>query len=125
MFGGSKYMGIIEARNHPNAEIYVGGRKLGNGSATSLFPRNQQLIVELRQEGCESHIRTFNKSFRTGNFILSFVMWGLIGVAVDLASGAAYKPDSKSDPDVIQKSTKNFYFSVDYPDCPPTATSSK
>lgn len=120
MFGGSKYVGVIQTRNHPDADIYVGGRKLGTGSATSLFPRNKELVVELKQEGCETHTRTFDKSFRTGNFILSVLMWGLVGAIVDLGTGAAYKPETNSDPDVVQKSTKNFYFTVDYPDCPPT-----
>jgi hypothetical protein len=30
MFGGSKYQGTIIAKDHPNAEIFVDGKKLGN-----------------------------------------------------------------------------------------------
>ena len=41
MFGGSKYQGTIIAKDHPNAEIFVDGKKLGNGQATALFPRNK------------------------------------------------------------------------------------
>ena len=79
MFGGSKYSGTINVNDHPNAEIYVDGNKLGNGQATSLFPRNRPLVVEVKQEGCESQTQTFDKSFRTGNFILSAISWGIIG----------------------------------------------
>lgn len=49
MFGGSKYQGTIVAKDHPNAEIYVDGKKMGNGQVTALFPRNKELNVELRR----------------------------------------------------------------------------
>ncbi|MCF6130611.1 hypothetical protein L1S35_13080 [Flavobacterium sp. AS60] len=116
MFGGSKYNGTIIAKDHPNAEIYVNGKKLGNGTATSLFPRNQALTVELREPGCETKTQTFAKAFRTGNFILSVLSWGLIGLAVDLGTGASYKPDHKN-PAVKKVSTKDFTFTVDAPVC--------
>ena len=83
MFGGSKYNGTITVKDHPNAEIYVNGKKLGNGTATSLFPRNKDLAVEVRESGCETKTQTFNNAFRTGNFILSVVSWGLLGILVD------------------------------------------
>ena len=116
MFGGSKYQGTIIAKDHPNAEIYVNGKKLGNGQATALFPRNEQLNVELKEPGCETKTQTFGKSFRTGNFILSVFAWGLIGLGVDLGTGAAYKPDRKN-PAIKQENTKDFTFTVDGPVC--------
>ncbi len=73
MFGGSKFSGSIVAKDHPNAQIYVNGNNIGKGTAVGLFPRNQPLTVELRQEGCESKTETFNYAFRTGNFILSVI----------------------------------------------------
>ena len=117
MFGGSKYQGTIIAKDHPNAEIYANGKKLGNGTATSLFPRDQALTVELREPGCETKTQTFAKAFRTGNFILSVLSWGLIGLAVDLGTGASYKPDHKSNPAVKKVNTKDFTFTVDGPVC--------
>ena len=116
MFGGSKYQGTIIAKDHPNAEIYVNGKKLGNGQATALFPRNEQLNVELKEPGCETKTQTFGKSFRTGNFILSVFAWGLIGLGVDLGTGASYKPDRKN-PAIKQENTKDFTFTVDGPVC--------
>ncbi len=117
MFGGSKYKGTIVAKDHPNAEIYVDGKKLGTGRATALFPRDKELTVEMRETGCETKTQTFGKAFRTGNFILSVVSWGLIGLAVDLGTGASYKPDHKSNPNVKKESTKDFTFTVDGPNC--------
>ena len=117
MFGGSKYQGTIIAKDHPNAEIYANGKKLGNGTATSLFPRDQALTVELREPGCETKTQTFAKAFRTGNFILSVLSWGLIGLAVDLGTGASYKPDHKNNPAVKKVNTKDFTFTVDGPVC--------
>lgn len=117
MFGGSKYQGTIIAKDHPNAEIYVKGQKLGNGQATALFPRNEELTVELKEPGCETKTQTFKRAFRTGNFILSVFSWGLIGLGVDLGTGASYKPDHVHNPAVKKVNTKDFTFTVDGPVC--------
>ena len=118
IFGGSKYSASIMAKNHPNAEIYVDGKKIGKGTGVGLYPRNKPLTVELKQEGCEPKTETFNHSFRTGNFILSCISWGLIGLIVDLSSGAAFKPDVKANPSIQQLNTKSFVFMADYSGCP-------
>jgi len=117
MFGGSKYQGTIDVKNQPDAEIYVDGQKLGTGTTTKLFPRNKELVVTVEKEGCQPKTQTFNKSFRTGNFILSAISWGLIGIGVDLGTGAAYKPDHKGNTSIQKLSTKNFNFQVDYSKC--------
>jgi hypothetical protein len=115
MFGGSKYQGTIIAKDHPNAEIYANGKKLGTGQATALFPREKDLTVELREPGCETKTQTFGTSFRTGNFILSVVSWGLFSL-IDIGTGASYKPDRKN-PAIKQDNTKDFTFTVDGPAC--------
>lgn len=117
MFGGSKYQATIVAKGNPNAEIYVNGKKLGNGQVTTLVPRDKTLKVELKQEGCETKTESFARKFRTGNFILSILSWGLIGLGVDLGTGASYKPDHKNNPAIKKESTKNYTFSIDYPEC--------
>ncbi len=115
MFGGSKYTATIIAKDRPNADIYVDGQNVGKGTAKGKFPRNKPLAVELREEGCESQTLTYNRAFRTGNFILSIISWGIIGIAADLGSGAAYKPDHKDNPAVKKNSTKDFTFTVESP----------
>ena len=117
MFGGSKYNGTIKVKDKPNAEIFVNGQKLGNGQATSLFSRNQPLVVEVKQEGCPSKTQTFDKSFRTGNFILSALSFGLVGISVDLGTGASYKPAHNSNSAIKKLSDKNYEFEVDYSEC--------
>lgn len=117
MFGGSKYNGTIKVKDHPNAEIIVNGQKLGNGQATSLFPRDRALVVEVKQEGCPTKTQTFDKSFRTGNFILSVLSWGILGIAVDLGTGAAYKPAHNANSSIKKLSDKNYEFEVDYQEC--------
>jgi hypothetical protein len=117
IFGGSRYQGTIIAKNHPNAEIYANGKKLGNGQATALFKRNQPLNVELKEAGCETKTQTFNRKFRTGNFILSVLTFGLVGIAVDLGTGASYKPNHISDPAVQKVSDKDYTFTVELPAC--------
>lgn len=117
MFGGSKYNGTIKVKEHPNAEIIVDGLKLGSGQVTSLFPRNKPLVVEVKQEGCPTKTQTFDKSFRTGNFILSALSWGIIGIGVDLGTGASYKPAHNSNSAIKKLSDKNYEFEVDYSEC--------
>jgi hypothetical protein len=118
MFGGSRFSGSVAVKDHPNAQIYYNGSKIGTGTSVGLYPRNQPLTLTVKQEGCESKTITYNKSFRTGNFILSLVMWGLVGVAVDLGTGASYKPDHIHNPSIEKMSDKNFIFTVDYSECP-------
>jgi hypothetical protein len=118
MFGGSRFSGSIIAKDHPNARIYVNGNNIGTGTAVGLFPRNRPLTVELKQEGCENRMQTFDNTFRAGTFVLSLVTWGLLGAIIDVATGASYKPDHKSNPAVQKMRDKNFVLTIDYSDCP-------
>jgi len=117
MFGGSRYQGTIIAKDHPNAEIYVNGKKMGNGQVIGLFDRDKALNVEVKEQGCETKTQVFNKRFRTGNFILSVLSFGLVGLITDLATGAAYKPNHKSDPAVQKVSDKDYTFTIALPEC--------
>lgn len=117
IFGGSKYQGTIVAKDHPNAEIYVNGKKMGNGQVTGLFRRDESLKVELKETGCEPKTETFEKKFRTGNFILSLFTFGLVGLVADLGTGASYKPDHRKNPSIQKVSDKDYTFNVDYSDC--------
>lgn len=117
MFGGSKYQGTIVAKDHPNADIYVDGQKIGTGTTTKLFARNKPLVVTLEEKGCDPQTLTYDKSFRTGNFILSLISWGIVGIGVDLGTGASYKPDHNGNPAIQKLNTKNFNFNVDYSKC--------
>jgi len=117
IFGGSRYQGTIIAKDHPNAQIFVNGEKTGVGQSTGLYKRKRPLEVEVKDEGCESQKRIYDNKFRTGNFILSILSFGVIGLGVDLGTGASYKPDHKNNPAIEKKSDKNFTFTFDYSNC--------
>ncbi|RZJ27217.1 MAG: hypothetical protein EOO48_12380 [Flavobacterium sp.] len=117
MFGGSRYEGKIVAKDRPNADIYVNGEKAGRGTVSGIYPRNKSLKVELKEEGCETTTKTYDKAFRTGNFILSVVAWGIVGIVVDLATGASYKPDHRHNPDIKKISDKTYEFDVPSTPC--------
>ncbi len=112
MFGGSKYQGTIIAEGHPDAIIYVNGERSGVGQTTGLYKRNRPLKVELKQDGCEDTTKNFDNTFRTGNFLLSLFAWGIVGIGIDLGTGASYKPDHKGDPAIEKMSDKNYTFKV-------------
>lgn len=111
-------MARIQVKDHNQAEIFVDGNKLGDGSGTGLFRRDVPLVITLKENGCESQTVTYQKAFRTGNFILSILTWGLLGPIVDVATGACYKPDHKHNPAIQKLSDKNYIFTVDYSGCP-------
>lgn len=62
---------------------------------TTLLYLIKSLVVEVKEAGCENKTQTFVNTLRTGNLILSAFSWGLIGLIVDLGSGASYKPEHK------------------------------
>lgn len=113
MFGGSRYNGTFVANGRPNADIYINGEKAGQGHVTKLLKRNLPIKVEVKEEGCEPITKNFDNTFRTGNFILSVISWGLIGIGVDLGTGSSYKPDHRNDNNITKLSDKNFRFSVE------------
>jgi len=123
MFGGSKYNGRILVRDYPNADIYVNGELAGTGTAVGSYKRKEPLIVEVQQEGCETKTQTFNNTLRAGNFLLSAVSWGLLGIVIDVASGASFKPNHASDPDIEKENDKNFIFTVDDLECEDSSAS--
>lgn len=117
MFGGSRYNGTIIAKDHPDAEIYVNGEKAGVGTVTGTYYRNRPLEVKIKDEGCEDYTKKYEKVFRGGNFALSVITWGLLGIAVDLGTGAAYKPDHRNEKSITKQNDKDYTFTVEHPDC--------
>lgn len=112
MFGGSRYNGTIVANGSPNADIYINGEKSGQGEVRKQLKRNQPLKVEIKEDGKETVTRNFDNTFRTGNFILSVLTWGILGIAVDLGTGASYKPDHRHDNSVEKINDKDYRFSI-------------
>ena len=112
MFGGSRYEAKIVAKDRPNADIYVNGEKVGRGTASLMHKRNKSMTVELKEDGCDTTTKVYDKAFRAGSFILSAFTWGLIGIGIDLGTGASYKPDHKHDATIKKLSDKTYQFEV-------------
>ncbi|MEL7002651.1 MAG: hypothetical protein AAFN93_07925 [Bacteroidota bacterium] len=117
MFGGSKYNGRISVEDHPKAKIYVNGELAGTGTAVGSYKRKDPLVVEVQQDGCETQTQTFDNTLRAGNFLLSAFSWGLLGIVIDIASGASFKPNHASNPDIEKVNDKNFNFYINLYDC--------
>jgi hypothetical protein len=117
MFGGSRFSGSIMVKDHPNAEIYVNGNRIGQGTVVGVFPRNRALNVEVKQEGCDPKTQTFEHSFRGGNFACTIFMFGVFGILIDLGTGASYQPGYRNNPAVEKMGVDNFAFTVDYSGC--------
>jgi hypothetical protein len=104
-------------KDHPEAQIFINGTEHGKGTIAELFKRKDSLTVEVREPGCEPKTQTIHRTLRTGSFILSCVVWVLVGGIVDLSTGAAYKPDHKHDPSIKKIDFKEFEFTIDYTGC--------
>jgi len=118
MFGGSRYNAQIVVKNHPDAIITANGNEIGKGAALGSFKRNTPLTIQVEEDGCKSKSQTFDNTLRGGNLALSFLMWGLVGVVIDLGTGASYKPDHHHHKEVTRTDEKNFLFTIDYSGCP-------
>lgn len=73
--------------------------------------------MEVKQNDCEPKTQTFEKAFRTGNFILTVLGWGIIGIGVDLGGRRIIKKKNNNDPNIKKLSDKNYTFDVDYSQC--------
>ena len=113
MFGGSKYNAHIELSD-PGAEIYINGMKRGTGNATILLPRKDNLNIEVQKDGCEDLNMTYPNQLRA-TFALNFISWGLVGIIIDFATGATYRPDVDT-PGVLRLNQKTFQYKVKF-DC--------
>lgn len=124
IFGGGRYIGSIVVKEHPSATITVNGRELGKGSAIGNFKRNRTLLVEVQELGCEKQTMVYDYRFRTGNFVLSALTWGLAGIIIDLATGACFEPLHRVQPGVEKLTFNNFLFTIDYRKCSGTYSTS-
>lgn len=111
IFGGSKYNAQIQSTD-PEADIYLYGMKRGTGNARLLVKRQDNLNLELRKDGCEDVHLTYPNKVRA-TFALNLLSWGLVGIIVDFATGATYKPDTDT-PGVTQLNQKTFQYIVKY-----------
>lgn len=127
IIGGSKYNAHIVVADNSNAKIVYKGAVIGTGNASVKVKRNEANKFEflLKQDGCEEQNYKFNsRTFRGWAFFGTIIGWTGIysgiplpwGVAVDLATGAVWKPNI-NEKDVMKQDYKNFKYLVNYSKC--------
>ena len=117
IFDGTRYKGHINVENHPNAEIFYKNEKIGVGQVERKFKRSEKLALTIEEEGCEPKDVVYKARFKPGLFIVSAFLWGGIGAGIDVASGASFEPNHKSDSTINKVNSKNFKFNVKYDEC--------
>jgi hypothetical protein len=126
IIGGSNYNAHIVVVDNPNARITYKGEVVGTGSAVVKVNRTQanKFAFSVKQEGYGERIYNYNsRSFRGWAFVGSVLLWtGMYngiplpwGVAVDLATGALWKPNVMEQ-GVSKDDYKNFRYRVSYGD---------
>lgn len=74
-----------------NAEIYINGIDKGSTPKTLSLKRDRNYVLEFRKEGYESVKLEVTKDFDLATTVVGNIFsWGILGVVVDLATGAAY-----------------------------------
>jgi hypothetical protein len=83
----------LNVRSAPsNVSVYMQGEKAGETPMTLHLKRNEHYILTLKKNGYEPIKVHLHKNFKPLPAILGNIFWsGIIGVVVDLATGAAYK----------------------------------
>lgn len=139
LIGGSKYTASVEVDDNPQAKIYYKDKYQGTGIAKMQINRSEanKVVFTVKQEGCEDQSFNFSsRKFRGGGFVCSILFWSIntggfplpVGGAIDVATGAIWKPDN-TEFGVTKQNYKNFKYTVDYTKCqqynnnPPTQPS--
>lgn len=118
--GGAKYNARVRVPDHPNAKISINGQYRGNGEASMVIKRKEANMLNITvQEGDdEPQTTTFNdRKFRAGAFIFDLLLGWVppipVGIIVDGATGAWWKPDDK-DPWITKIDGKNYLYTITY-----------
>lgn len=125
--GGSKYYAKVQVPNDPNAIIEYDENYQGAGEASfkALRKDANQFSVTIKKEGCEAQTKEFSqRAFRgwalAGTVIGWTVMYGAIpipvGVFVDIATGALWKPDI-NEVGVTKQDFNHYIYIVNYTGC--------
>jgi hypothetical protein len=83
----------VKVRTSPaNVSVYMQGAKAGVTPVTLHLKRDRHYTLTLKKDGYKPIKVNLNKNFKFLPSILGNIFWnGIIGVVVDLATGAAYK----------------------------------
>lgn len=118
--GGAKYNARVRVPDHPNAKISINGQYRGNGEASMLINRKEANMVNVTvQEGEDEPQTTIfsGRRFRAGTLIFDLLLGWVppipVGVIVDAATGAWWKPDER-ELGVTKVDTDNYLYTITY-----------
>lgn len=77
------------------AEVYVNGALMGNTPVALKMESKKTYTIEFRKEGFKPRTYTISNHVQAGWIILD-VLFGLLGVIIDAATGAWYELDEKN-----------------------------
>lgn len=121
--GGSKYFAHVRIQGQPDAGIYVQNRLQGKGDAVFQVRRKDadKFSITVKKDGCEDQSFKYkSRTFRGWAFVGSLVTFTYyifpVGVLVDLANGAYWKP-SLFERGISKMDYKHYEYNVDYTGC--------
>lgn len=125
--GGSKYNAHIVIADNPKAKIIHKGNVVGTRHAVVKVKRNEanRFAFSVKQDGCNEQTYTYHsRTFRGWALVGTIFTWTAIpdgvplpwGVALDLATGALWKPNVY-EKGVSKRNYKNFQYLVNYTSC--------
>lgn len=125
--GGPSYYAKVQVPNHPTAKIEYRGKVRGEGEVSFRAKRQfaDRFSVKIMKDGCETEIKSFTgRKFRGWAFFGSLVGWTFaigvvpvpLGIIVDGATGAWWKPDI-NEKGVTKQDYNHYMYRIDYTGC--------
>jgi hypothetical protein len=122
--GGSRYIAHITVKDHPNANIYYQGNLEGKGFAEFKVKRTDanKFIITVKEDTlAEQQYKYSRRTFRGWACAGTILLWtGLIGnvpipygLAIDLATGAFWKPDI-TEKGIVKSDYKHYNYILQY-----------
>lgn len=117
--GSPRYVARVLVREHPKAEIFYKEQFQGRGTAVITVDRRQanKFSLIIKEKDCKEQVVEYkSRSFRGWTLLGNFYSWSLIGIVIDFANGACWKPNIK-EWDIRKLDNKNFQYFVNYTGC--------
>ena len=127
IIGGGYYNADIRVANRPTAKIYHQGNYVGTGNAMLRVKRRDanKLVIGLKEDGCPDQVFTYHtRTVRAWALVGTILVWTgqvgnipiFFGVAVDLITGAFWKPNVNEN-GITKLDYKNYRYSLKYDQC--------
>jgi hypothetical protein len=122
--GGSRYIAHVTVKDHPNANIYYQGNLEGKGFADVRVKRTDanKFILTVKEDNFqEQQFKYTRRTFRGWALVGTLITWTFnygwipipVGLVVDLATGAFWKPDI-TEKGIIKSDYKHFNYLLQY-----------